>query len=450
MFHSTIAAIATPAGTGGIGIVRISGAEAKSVADRVFAAKSGKKIKDQSGYTALFGNVVFGGEVIDEAVALVFVAPKSYTGEDVVEISCHCGTAVVRKVLRAVLESGAQMAEPGEFTKRAYLNGKLDLASAETVINVINANSPRALRQANAANKGLLFERIQDVRQRLLNLAAEIGAVADYPDEELDNADISTLPQRVELLGAELNRMIKDYDTGAMIRDGIDTAIVGRPNVGKSTLMNLLSGTERSIVTPIAGTTRDVIQETVMIGDIMLKISDTAGIRDTGDEIEKIGVELSIKKLESAQLVLAVFDMSCPLDEQDRDLLRLCHGKNTIVICNKSDLPAKMDMELLKEYALPMVEISAAKGSGLSELCRQIEETTGIAGLSPDTAVLQNERQLAGVKKAAECVAAAGEATLDICGMMLQDAANHLDQVAGAQMSADIADEIFKNFCVGK
>ena len=198
MFERTIAAIATPAGTGGIGIVRISGPEAKDIAQRVFRAKSGKNIKDQKGYTALFGNVIFEDEVIDEAVALIFCAPKSYTGEDVVELSCHGGTAVIRKVLRAVLASGAAMAGAGEFTKRAYLNGKMDLASAESIINIINADSERSLRQANAAGKGALLERIEAIRARLINMAAEIGAIADYPDEELDNADMASMPQRIQ------------------------------------------------------------------------------------------------------------------------------------------------------------------------------------------------------------------------------------------------------------
>lgn len=450
MFERTIAAIATPAGTGGIGIVRISGPEAKDIAQRVFRAKSGKSIKDQKGYTALFGNVIFEDEVIDEAVALIFCAPKSYTGEDVVELSCHGGIAAMRRVLRAVLESGASAAEPGEFTKRAYLNGKKDLASAEAVINIINANSQRALRQANAANRGQLFERIDSLRSRMVNMAAEIGAVADYPDEELDNAHIDTIPERLGELIAELEKMLAEYDTGAMIRDGVETVIVGRPNVGKSTLMNLLSGTERSIVTPIAGTTRDVIQETVMLGDIMLKISDTAGIRATDDQIEKIGVDLSLKKLQSAQLVLAVCDASRPLDEQDRELLEMCRGKNGVIISNKSDLPAAYSSDLLSDYGLPIAEISAAKGEGVENLKKIIEDITGIGGLSPDTAVLQNERQRRGIAAALSCLKNAEGAMEDVCGMLLQEAAGHLEEVAGSQMSARIADEIFENFCVGK
>ena len=450
MSARTIAAIATPAGTGGIGIVRISGSEAKSIADRVFESKSGKQIKDQKGYTALFGSVVFQGEVIDEAVALIFCAPKSYTGEDVVELSCHGGTAVIRKVLRAVLASGAAMAGAGEFTKRAYLNGKMDLASAESIINIINADSERSLRQANAAGKGALLERIEAIRARLINMAAEIGAVADYPDEELDNADMASMPQRIQEVYSELCKMLSEYDTGAMIREGIETAIVGRPNVGKSTLMNLLSGAERSIVTPIAGTTRDVVRETIMLGDIRLRISDTAGIRETEDKIERIGVDLSIKELESAQLVLAVVDASSEESEQDRELLSLCRGKNAIIICNKIDLESKISLETLKEYELPIVEISAAKGEGIEKLKNTIEEITGIAALSPEAAILQNERQRAGVEAACEFLSQAEGAMDDICGMLLEEAANSLQQVSGAQLSADIADEIFSNFCVGK
>jgi len=449
MFERTIAAISTPAGVGGIGIVRISGSDARAVADRVFRSVSGKELKDASGYTALYGNIVFEGEVIDDAVALVFVAPKSYTGEDVVELSCHGGTAVMRRVLRAVLQNGAAAAEAGEFTKRAYLNGKLDLAAAETVINVINANSGRALSQANTA-RAHLCEKIEALRARLISMAAEIGAVADYPDEEVDGADMSTVNQRIAAVSAELDAMLKNYDTGCLIRDGIDTAIVGSPNVGKSTLMNLLSGTERSIVTPVAGTTRDIIRETVNLGDITLNICDTAGIRHTEDQVEKIGVDLSKKELSAARLILAVCDASRPLGDEDREIFEMCRGRNAVMIINKTDLPPAFDTAELEGYSLPIVEISAASGEGLEELKKCIEAITGIGALAADAAVLQNERQRAGIGRARECVEQAADAMLDVQGMLLQEAANHLSEVAGIQLSAEVADEIFKNFCVGK
>ena len=449
MNERTIAAISTPAGVGGIGIVRISGEDAATVADRVFKSVSGKLLKDSAGYTAHYGNVAFEGEVIDDAVALVFVAPKSYTGENVVEISCHGGTAVMRKVLRAVLQNGAVAAEAGEFTKRAYLNGKLDLASAETVINVINANSGRALTQANSA-RARLYEKIEALRAKLINMAAEIGAVADYPDEEVDGADMQTVEPRIAEISAELQKMLADYDTGCLIRDGIDTAIVGSPNVGKSTLMNLLSGTERSIVTPVAGTTRDIIRETVSIGDITLNICDTAGIRDTDDAVEKIGVDLSKRELAAARLVLAVCDISRPLDSEDREILNLCRSRNAVIIVNKTDLTPAFPIAELEEFALPIVELSAASGEGLEKLKKCIEEITGIVSLSSETAVLQNERQHSCIIKAKECVDSAKGAMLDVQGMLLQDAANCLNEVAGIQLSAEVADEIFKNFCVGK
>ena len=436
MFERTIAAISTPAGVGGIGIVRISGSDARAVADRVFRSVSGKDLKDASGYTALYGNIVFEGEVIDDAVALVFVAPKSYTGEDVVELSCHGGTAVMRRVLRAVLQNGAAAAEAGEFTKRTYLNGKLDLAAAETVINVINANSGRALSQANTA-RAHLCEKIEALRARLISMAAEIGAVADYPDEEVDGAEAGRL---LADLGAA---MLKNYDTGCLIRDGIDTAIVGSPNVGKSTLMNLLSGTERSIVTPVAGTTRDIIRETVNLGDITLNICDTAGIRHTEDQVEKIGVDLSKKELSAARLILAVCDASRPLGDEDREIFEMCRGRNAV-------LPPAFDTAELEGYSLPIVEISAASGEGLEELKKCIEAITGIGALAADAAVLHNERQRAGIGRAKECVELAADAMLDVQGMLLQEAANHLSEVAGIQLSAEVADEIFKNFCVGK
>lgn len=450
MMSATIAAVATPPGVGGIGVVRISGPDAKLVADRVFCAKSGRTIKDSKGYTALFGRVAFGGEIIDEAVALVFCAPKSYTGEDVVELSVHGGTAVVKKVLRAVLQAGAEAAAGGEFTKRAYLNGKLSLTDAELVINVINASGERALRQAMSARDGALYKRIDKVKIMLTRLAAEIGADADYPEEELEGIDLDNLSQRLETVERELSAMLTEYDTGRLVREGIDTAIVGRPNVGKSTLMNMLAGCDRSIVTPIAGTTRDVVEETVMLGDVMLRLSDTAGIHDTRDQIEKIGVERSRKKLDSAQLVLAVCDGSEPLKREDRELLELCRLKDAVIVVNKTDLMRAEYIDELMTYELPVVEISAATGEGMEELAAAIEKVTGISELAPDTAVLQNERQRAGIERALQKVTLAKSAMRDICGVLVAEAVEQLQGVTGEDVTALVADEIFKNFCVGK
>lgn len=450
MLPGTIAAVATPAGVGGIGTVRISGPEAKQVADRVFRAKSGKKIEESKGYTALYGRVAFGGETIDEAVALIFCAPKSYTGEDVVELSVHGGTAVVKKVLRAVLAAGAEAASAGEFTKRAYLNGKIDLASAESVINIINATGERALRQATAARDGALQKRIEAIKERLVRLAAEIGADTDYPEEELDGVDMDSIAGRICEIKAELLKMLSEYDTGRLIREGVDTAIIGRPNVGKSTLMNLLSGCERSIVTPVAGTTRDVIEETVTLGDVMLKLSDTAGIRNTEDEIEKLGVERSINRLNAASLILAVCDGSQKITDEDRELLSLCRGREAIVIVNKTDLVQVSDMDEIKSYGLPVVEISAAKGEGVEALKTAIEQITGIGELAPDTAVLQNERQRAGVERAYTAVTEAENAMNDVRGVLISEAVQHLQAVDGTDVTGLVADEIFKNFCVGK
>ncbi len=450
MQGSTVAAIATPQGVGGIGTVRISGPDAKRIADLCFRSVSGKTVTGSPGYTALYGHIINKSEIVDDAIALIFNAPKSYTGEDVVELSVHGGSAVVRKVLRTVLDNGASPAEGGEFTKRAYLNGKTDLLSAEAIINVISAQSDRALKLAENARGGELMRRVSVLRGELIRLAAEFGADADYPDEEIDGVDLGTAPQRLKNIERELQRLIDGYDGGRVLREGVVTVIAGRPNVGKSTLMNLLAGCRRSIVTPVAGTTRDVIEETVMLGDVMLRLCDTAGLRATDDEVERLGVELSLEKLAEAELILAVFDSSEPLNDDDLRLLERCRGRHAIAVVNKTDLEPAGGIEAIDDSGIPVVMISARDGSGLDRLTAAIEAVTGASELSVNDAVLQNERQRALVKGALDRVISAERAPNDAAGVLITEAADELFELTGGNASAEVADEIFKNFCVGK
>ena len=359
--NTTIAAISTAQGEGGIGVIRISGGGATAVADKVFQNINGRRLSDMRGYTAAFGNIVSRGETLDEAVALVFRAPHSYTGEDVVELSCHGGMYITKLVLRAVLEAGAVPAEAGEFTKRAFLNGKLDLTEAEAVMDIISAKSRSAARTAVSIKEGALRKIITEVKDELLSLTAHLSAWADYPEEdiaEVSEGDIRSVCEHAE---KTLQHLLETYDMGQAVKQGIDTVIAGRPNVGKSTLMNLLSGYEKSIVTDIPGTTRDVVEDTVLVGDVILRLSDTAGLRDTDDAVEKIGVERARKKLGQCGLLLAVFDNSRELDGEDLDLMDLSSEVPTIAIINKSDLENQLDLNKIKNKISNIVFISAAK-----------------------------------------------------------------------------------------
>ncbi len=453
MENKTIAAIATPLGEGSVGVIRISGEAAFFVADSVFRAFSGKKIADVSGYSALYGEVISGEEIIDTAVALKFVAPKSYTGENVVEISVHGGRYVVKRALRAVLEAGATAAGPGEFTKRAFFNGKLDLVEAEAVMGVISAQSEAQLRLGMSALSGKVSREIEGIEKSLLSVAASVAFFNDNPDEEIPELTTDNFARSLEEISLSLKKMVNDYDNGHFLREGVETVILGKPNVGKSTLMNLLSRRERSIVTEIAGTTRDIIEDTVAVGDVMLKISDTAGIHATDDVVENVGIERALRKSREAELILAVFDLSRELDADDKALLESVKGKSTIVVLNKNDIAAPIDEALFE--GLERVYISAKNGTGREELEAKIAEITKVKGLSADTAVLGSERQRDLAEKAKRAVDEALEAllsglTVDAVGVLIDDALSFLYSLTGKRVTNAVADEVFERFCVGK
>ena len=452
---STIAAISTGQAAGGIGIVRISGENALNIADRIFKSMSGLKLNELSGYRAALGTVFFEEKPVDEAIATVFRAPKSYTGEDVVELSCHGGLYVTRQVLRAALSAGAVAAEPGEFTKRAFLNGKMDLTKAEAVMSIISAQGEQAKAAALGTLDGLLYRKISGISGELKGLAASLAAWVDYPDEEIEDLPDDKILSVLENAASSLSDLIARFDSGRAVLEGVDTAIVGKPNVGKSTLMNLLTGTEKSIVTEIAGTTRDIVEETAVVGGVVLRLCDTAGLRETDDKVESIGVARAKQKLETATLILAVFDASAPLEEQDKALFPLCKEKHAIAIVNKTDLPTQLDAKILDAVFNKVVYISAKENNGLQSLEQAIAEVLGTAAFDSSAATLMNERQLACCSAALDAVKEAHDAlasgvTRDAVQVCVDSAIESLDTLTGERATESVVNEIFSRFCVGK
>ena len=457
MAQTTVAAIATPLARGALSVIRISGPAALDVAAKVFTPVSGADIRVQKGYTAYFGQAHdASGAPLDQCVLTVFRAPRSYTGEEVAELSCHGGMLVTKQVLRAVYEAGAEPAGPGEFTKRAFLNGKLSLSQAEAVMDLIHAQSEGAVKSALAAQGGALEERIGELRRQLLDVSAHVYACVDFPEEDVPELTVQMMEQALLQVQSGLSALLATYDTGRMLRDGVDTVIVGRPNVGKSTLMNLLAGCTRSIVTHVAGTTRDIVEESVTLSDsVVLRLSDTAGIRETADEVEQIGVALSKERLSSAQLVLALFDASEPLTEDDQALIALVRGKHTIAVINKTDLASRLDTALIEAELGAPVFLSAQTGEGKDALAARIEEVLDLHAFDAAAPALFTERQRALVCAASEAVAQAQEAlragmTFDALSVSLDCALAPLLELTGENVSERVIDEVFSQFCVGK
>lgn len=451
----TIAAICTAQGEGGIGVIRISGDDAFEIADKVFKNFNNKKIADMKGYTAAFGKVVYKGEEIDEAVVLVFRAPHSYTGENVVEISCHGGIFITKQVLRAVLDNGAVPAQAGEFTKRAFLNGKIDLTEAEAVIDIISAKSRSAARAALCVKDGALRKKIDSVRDDLLAQAAHLSAWADYPEEDIAEVSDDELFQTFGKAIKILQGLLDTYDSGQAVKQGIDTVIAGRPNVGKSTLMNLLTGFEKSIVTDIPGTTRDIVEDTVVLGDVILRLSDTAGLRDTEDRVEQIGVDRAKKRLEQCGLLLAVFDNNQILNDDDYELIKNAKNTTTIAIINKVDLKQKLDTDYINKNFENIVYISAKNSECREKLTKAVEKIAGTANLNPSEGILSNERQRLAVANALQSIEEAKSAleaglTYDAITVSLEDAISNLLELTGESTSDEVIDRVFHNFCVGK
>ena len=455
MEQKTIAAIATAQGTGGIGVIRISGEHAFAIAEGVFRPAGRKKVKEMKGYTAAYGSVYDGEEKLDEGILLVFRAPHSYTGEDVAEISCHGGIYVTKSILRAVFSAGASPAGPGEFTQRAFINGKLGLTEAEAVMDIIGAKGKNAARAALSCREGALSRKIDKICEKLTETAAHLSAWADYPEEDIPQVSVETLSQSLNAAIAALEELLKGYDAGKAACEGVETLITGKPNVGKSTLMNLLAGCERSIVTDIPGTTRDMIEETVALGNVMLRLSDTAGLRNTDNPVEKIGVERAKQKLKSCGLVLAVFDNSSPLSAEDKEMLHLLAGTPTIAVINKTDLGGRLETEIIKKYVDEVVFISAANAQGIDKLVQAVEKVTGTQEFDPSQGILATERQRNAVSNALKAVEEAVFAlqsgiTLDAVTVSIEEAVGTLLELTGKRASEEIVHQVFSRFCVGK
>lgn len=452
---STIAAISTPQAAGGIGIVRISGPDALKIADSVFKSSNGLLLGQSEGYRAYHGKVWDKALAVDEAVCLVFRAPHSFTGEDTAEISCHGGLYILQRVLQAVLNEGASPAQAGEFTKRAFLNGKISLAQAEAVMSLICAQGEQAASAALNALEGALSKKIHGCAEVLIHAAARMAAWVDYPDEEIEEISLENLKSVFLQVKSTLAELLNGFDAGRAVTQGVETVIVGRPNVGKSTLMNLLTGFERSIVTEYAGTTRDIVEETVRLGGLVLHLADTAGLRETDNPIESIGVERARSKLKRADLVLAVFDGSDSLTQEDRQLLENCKEKLTVAVINKNDLPRALDLDYINEIADETVEISAASGEGLESLSQAVARLLGTEYFDPGAAMLATERQRACCVKALTCIEEALTAiedgqTMDAINVCTDSAVEFLLELTGEKAGEAVVNEVFSNFCVGK
>lgn len=455
---STITALATPPGQGGIAVVRVSGPEAFAIAARVFTPRNPtRRLEQAKGYTAMLGRTFLKGKPLDETVALCFRAPRSYTGEDVVELSVHGGTVMANALLEALYDAGAQPAGPGEFTRRALENGRLSLTQAEAVMEVISANGRQGAALAQAALDGALAKRIGAIQTALQSLNAHLTAWVDYPEEDVPELTPAHLTETLTAQQAQLDDLIAGYGAGAVLRHGVDCVLLGRPNVGKSTLLNLLAGFDRAIVTPVAGTTRDIVEQAVQLGEIRLNLFDTAGVHEAADEIEAEGIRRSWRKLEEAGLVLAVFDASAPLTAEDMAIAEKCARRPALAILNKNDLTDSTEdaAAQLAPYYKKVVSLCARDAASLQMLSAAVAELLGTARLDENAAQLCSARQYAAAVRARDAVAQAIASQrdgfgLDAAAVCITDALQALCNLTGESAAESTIDEVFATFCVGK
>lgn len=459
MTEDTISQIATPHGAGGIGIIRVSGGDALGVARRVFRPAAGGTLGDIAPYTAHYGHIVAAdGTVIDECILLYMRAPHSYTGEDTAELQCHGGAVVLREVLLRTWEVGARPAEAGEFTKRAFLHGRLDLARAEGVMELIAAKSTRAAHAARERLAGAFSHAVTDIRTQILGAVAHIEAGIDFPEDDIPAASAEHLAAEIDAASAAVRRLLAGADTGRILRDGVKTVIVGRPNVGKSSLLNALLGMERAIVTDVPGTTRDIIEEEISVAGIPLRLLDTAGLRAAEDAVEQIGVARTEQHLTDAELILAVFDASEPLTAEDHALLtRLSAASaDTIILCSKEDRPSVLSAADFSAVAAPVLRISAQEGTGLDALREEIAaHIVRREGDLSDGALPNKEREIEALRRAEAHLTAAAETLAadlgtDFVSIDLRAAYDALGEILGETVDTDLIDRIFSEFCIGK
>lgn len=457
MKKDTIAAIATAMTNSGIGIIRISGELSFEIIDKIYRGKSKKRLSQQKSHTLHYGSIVDGEDIIDEVLVLLMRGPNSFTGEDVVEIDCHGGVYVIKRILETVLKYGARPAEPGEYTKRAFLNGKMDLSQAEAVMDIIDAKNEYALQSSLGQLKGKVHEKIKEIRGQILENTAFIETALDDP-EHIDIEGYSEkLKGIVTALMKELKQLIDTSEDGRLIKEGIQTVILGKPNAGKSSLLNILVGEERAIVTDIAGTTRDSLEEQINLRGISLNIIDTAGIRDTEDKVEKIGVDRARTHATAADLIIYVTDSSQPLDDNDKNIIEMIKDKQAIVLLNKSDLETKTTKEELKKYInKPMVEVSIKEETGIRELENILEAMFFQGKISfNDEIYITNVRHKVALKDGYEALEKVMESIdnqmpEDFYSIDLLDAYESLGSITGETIGEDLVNEIFSKFCMGK
>lgn len=456
--ENTIVAISTAAGNGGIGIVRLSGNKTFEIIKKIFIPKNkNNKIK---GYSLKYGNIINpeNNEIIDEVLVSYFIGPNSYTREDMCEINTHGGMIVEKKILDICLNNGAELAEPGEFTKRAFLNGRIDLAQAESIINLINSKSDKEAKESIKELEGDLSKKINEIEQKIIDVMVNIEVIVDYPEYDIEEITNKDALEKMYEVNKMLENLEKSFDKGKLIRDGIKTVILGKPNAGKSSLLNAILNEDRAIVSDINGTTRDSIEEFININGLTLKIIDTAGIRNADNEIEKIGVEKSKKLANEADLIIAIFDLSRELEEEDKEIIDIIKNKNAIIVLNKVDIEQKNEIleNSVNKLCKPIIKISAMDRSGLDKLYDKIIEVFSLNELYNDNEILiTNERHKNQIKKAKENINQAiisikNNMPIDISSIQIKQALEDLGEITGKNVSEDIINEIFSKFCLGK
>ncbi|PKM93809.1 MAG: tRNA uridine-5-carboxymethylaminomethyl(34) synthesis GTPase MnmE [Firmicutes bacterium HGW-Firmicutes-1] len=461
MIYDTIAAVATPISSAGIGIIRISGEEAINIVDNIFLSKKkGKCLKHALSHTLNYGYIIDkkNNQVVDEVLVSVMKAPNSFTKENVVEINAHGGIVVVQKILRMVLNEGTRLAEPGEFTKRAFLNGRIDLSQAEAVIDIINAKTEMSLDASVNQLKGSVSAKLEVIKKLVLELVAHIEASIDYPEYDLEELNFDNIQVQIQNIKSLIEELLITYDDGKLIKEGIKTVIIGKPNVGKSSLLNTLLKEQRAIVTDVPGTTRDVLEEYMQIHGIPLRLIDTAGIRETKDIVEKLGVEKSLEKIDEADLILLMLDASEKLDEEDFNILELVKKKKTIVILNKSDLDQKLDIKEIEAFVggKEIIYMSVKTLDGMNQLEDHIKELFMVGNINMNENVyITSVRHKNALEKAIHSIeqvmnALESKMPVDLLAIDITNIYESIGEITGDSVKEDLIHQIFSQFCIGK